>query len=710
LNSKKTALAMILSMILIFMSITLFNIQSAKSSQGKITVPDDYLTIHDAINAANQGDVIFVRNGTYHENVVIQKRVLVRGENKNTTIVDGNGAGTVFYVGASDDVEISGFTIRNGDYGVHVATSLRGNISGNVVINHRFYGVFISDSDGVIVDGNTVSNNSYYGLFIRDSCNIILRNNSLTMSPYNFGIESELCQLPHFIHDIDESNIADGKPLYYWIKQRDKQAPSNAGFVAAISSTNITVENLSLSKNGYGVLFVNTTGSSIRNNDFSNDYYGVYLLYSNFNSIENNLMFKNSDGINNLMGSGYNNISNNIISDNGGYGILFHGPGDDRNTITGNIIKNNGLGFHFGGFSYYNNISKNLIVNNGVGMSMDFSSSNTFSENTVAYNGVGASFWGTSENVVFHNDFFKNQRQAGVIDVTDLWDNGYPSGGNYWSDYNGTDLHSGPYQNETSPDGIGDTPYIIDGNNRDRYPLINPYREIPQDSVPPVTINDYDDLWHAKDFTITLTVTDNLSGVAETCYKINDSPTQNVSLQGQPFITLESGNNILVYWSIDKACNEEDHHILAGIKLDKTAPTIGIPSREPAGDVQPDESVKVSVNVSDALSRVKNVTLYYNLNNGTTWEPLPMNYNLSTNIYEAAIPGQPADTWVKYKIIAYDNANNNATLAETQPYCCYQVIPEFPSQIILPLFMITTLIAVIILHRRKQPYNCSKNP
>jgi hypothetical protein len=49
------------------------------------------------------------------------------------------------------------------------------------------------------------------------------------------------------------------------------------------------------------------------------------------------------------------------------------------------------------------------------------------------------------------------------------WDNGYPSGGNYWSDYNGTDADH---------DGIGDTPYVIDANNTDQYPLIQPHMDI----------------------------------------------------------------------------------------------------------------------------------------------------------------------------------------------------------------------------------------
>jgi len=68
-----------------------------------------------------------------------------------------------------------------------------------------------------------------------------------------------------------------------------------------------------------------------------------------------------------------------------------------------------------------------------------------------------------------------NTIQVYSFESANIWDDGYPSGGNYWSDYDGSDLFSGQYQNLIRSDGMGDTPYIIDVNNIDRYPLANPW-------------------------------------------------------------------------------------------------------------------------------------------------------------------------------------------------------------------------------------------
>lgn len=52
-----------------------------------------------------------------------------------------------------------------------------------------------------------------------------------------------------------------------------------------------------------------------------------------------------------------------------------------------------------------------------------------------------------------------------------IWNDEYPSGGNYWSDYLGKDERKGLNQGQLGDDGIGDTPYFIDTGNVDYYPI-----------------------------------------------------------------------------------------------------------------------------------------------------------------------------------------------------------------------------------------------
>jgi parallel beta-helix repeat protein len=82
-------------------------------SQSTITVPDDYPTVQEAINNANEGDTVFVKNGTYYEQVVVDKKLVsLIGENPETTIFDGNYTGDVMTI-VSDNVSIKGFTIKH---------------------------------------------------------------------------------------------------------------------------------------------------------------------------------------------------------------------------------------------------------------------------------------------------------------------------------------------------------------------------------------------------------------------------------------------------------------------------------------------------------------------------------------------------------------------------------------------------------------------
>ena len=459
--------------------------------------------------------------------------------------------------------------------------------------------------------------------------------------------------------------------------------------------SNVTLKNLVITQFGFGISLNHSASCAIVGNIMMENSFEAIRLYESLsnNITSNDINATDYDGIV-LYGSSDNNIDKNNLTDNYDGIRLYE---SSKNDMAENIVTNNYYGI-FLAFSSDNSIfHNNVTANDGNGVSLAWSSSG----NRIVENHIAANKWcgiylnASSNNVVCHNSFVDNAQQISVNDSVNLWDDGYPSGGNYWSDYNGTDLYGGSYQNETGSDGIGDTSYAIDANNQDRYPLL--------DTSPPTTIHDYDGTWHTVDFTIKLTFNDDRSGIAETYYKINDGPIQNVSAHGQPLITAEGADNKLEYWSVDNAGNEElPHKILTGIKLDKTTPIIGTPSQSPSGTVDQWQEVKVSMSITDAFSGVKNATLLYTINNGSSWEtPRTMNYNVTTNSYEATILGQPDGTILKYKIVAYDIAGNDRVENNAGEYYAYLVIPEFPSFLIVPLLMIATLVVAIV-RRRKQ--------
>ena len=82
-----------------------------------ITVPDDYPTIQQAVNAAGTGDMVYVRAGTYYEHVTINKSLTLQGEDRETTIIDGSGSGMVIYATANY-ITMSGLTATNGEFGI----------------------------------------------------------------------------------------------------------------------------------------------------------------------------------------------------------------------------------------------------------------------------------------------------------------------------------------------------------------------------------------------------------------------------------------------------------------------------------------------------------------------------------------------------------------------------------------------------------------
>jgi parallel beta-helix repeat protein len=126
----------------------------------------------------------------------------------------------------------------------------------------------------------------------------------------------------------------------------------------------------------------------------------------------------------------------------------------NSNFVYSNIVDGNAFGIWLWNKCNNNTIERNIFKNNLWG----------------TYTSVS----GSNDNLIFHNNYFNNKNNNAKDICNNIWDDGYPSGGNNWDDYTGNDSDS---------DGIGDTPYLIPGgDNEDRYPFMEP---LDDDNYPP---------------------------------------------------------------------------------------------------------------------------------------------------------------------------------------------------------------------------------
>jgi len=202
---KNTVILLITGIVFLSVFNVFLPVETCVASGNTIYVDDsggaDYTNIQDAVNAANDSDTIYVYGGTYNENVVINKSLILTGGGSGITTINGEGDHTLKVT--SDNVSISGFKIKNtagssyaciqlyyvincqindiiAQYGgntLYLVGSNTNIIEDNTIENGNI-GIFFSNSDDNIITNNYIQNNNAYGISLssNSASNIIYKN------------------------------------------------------------------------------------------------------------------------------------------------------------------------------------------------------------------------------------------------------------------------------------------------------------------------------------------------------------------------------------------------------------------------------------------------------------------------------------------------------------------------------------------------------
>jgi len=387
------------------------------------------------------GNTVYVYNGTYYENVVVNKDgINLVGEDKNTTIIDAGG---------EDGWNWCGIDIQeNSDYNF---------VSGFTIINAYYVGIFINSQTAH--SSATCNYNTISDCIVRD-CGGYGSSYGIRILAARWSCHADY----NIIENCEVFNITGGTNIGIRIGAGDSTANACYNQIINSKSHNNTkgieisgngayvnsniVSNCDLFNNTYGIFISSSINNTISDNNISNNFRGVWLQSSNNNTIMDNNIIQNDDDVVWLNASHYNIISANTIGLNGDDGIDF--DSSNNNIIIGNnISSNNRHGI------YFLNSNNNTIKNNNI------NSNNLSGIYMPSLHGP------SNDNIIYHNNFIDNIQNSSFDKGSNIWHNSTFQEGNYWSDYSGVDANY---------DGIGDTPYdILGGSNQDLYPLMELY-------------------------------------------------------------------------------------------------------------------------------------------------------------------------------------------------------------------------------------------
>ncbi|MEM3378726.1 MAG: NosD domain-containing protein [Candidatus Bathyarchaeia archaeon] len=294
---------------------------------------------------------------------MINRQVSLKGEDKDTTVINGDSKGTVILI-QHDNIEVTGFTVIYSEaqntpsgiwmwgsrlIGIHLLSVRNCRIFGNIIsdcgagiwifdshqnnITNNYllrndYGIRIQNSTGNNVEANIIKKN-WGGLWLISSYGNRFSANSMINNARNFGVAGDT--LVAYINDVDSTNTVDGKPIYYWIGMSNRTVPVDAGCVVLVNCQNMTVQGLSLSKTQEAILLANVFNVIITNSSVTGCTTGIKIVNSILVTVKEN------------------NIDSQVGVDSSGEG----------NQIIGNKITTTGTGINVNG--NYQTISDNFV-------------------------------------------------------------------------------------------------------------------------------------------------------------------------------------------------------------------------------------------------------------------------------------------------------------------------------------------------------------
>jgi parallel beta-helix repeat protein len=327
-----------------------------------------YQYIHNAVNASQSGDTIFVFEGRYFyyphpewgPQVSINKAsIKLIGEDRDSTIIDGEGRHHHVVSIEADNVSISGFTIKDGSVGIIMDAGHNNiTVTENTISSHNNSGIYFGHSSYNSIHHNLIQD-------VRDG--ISLHGSSHNVISDNTFLNSGITVLDSYQNTMF-NNTVNGEPLLYLEHEVDQSIVHDVGQVILVSCENITVQHQTISDLGPAIMAIRCKHCSFSLNNLSGNRWGIILLYSQENTIYGNTITSNEIGID-ISESHHNYVSGNRVRQNE-FGILLGElwlppAGSDENEISRNLITSNTCGM-FLFFSDQNRISKNNFLQNTI--------------------------------------------------------------------------------------------------------------------------------------------------------------------------------------------------------------------------------------------------------------------------------------------------------------------------------------------------------